>query len=46
MDFRKQKEVCDKYNAPFMEVLPSLKVGISLNVKDGVYPINGLRFPQ
>jgi hypothetical protein len=45
MDFKKQKQLCDKYGASFLEVPAHLKLGISLNVKDGVYPINGLRHP-
>jgi hypothetical protein len=40
-----QKEICNKYGAPFVEAPSHLRVGISLNVKDGIYPINGLRHP-
>lgn len=44
MDYNiQQKEVCKKYSSDFYEALPSLKVGISLNVKEGLLPINGLR---
>lgn len=46
MDYSiQQKEVCKKYDSAFYEAPPTLKVGISLNVKEGVLPINGLRHP-
>src|SRR5258705_3337297 len=46
MDFDKeQKKVCADYKAPFVETPSFLKVGISLKVKEGIYPINGLRHP-
>ena len=38
-----QKSICNKYEASFVESSSDLKVGISLNVKDGLMPINGLR---
>jgi hypothetical protein len=38
-----QKLICDKYGVPFIESPKYLKVGISLNVKEGTLPINGLR---
>ncbi len=40
---RIQKNVCDKYNAEFSPPKSSDKLGISLNVRDGVIPINGMR---
>jgi len=40
---KKQKEVCKKYGAKFVSSPNDLKVGISLNVRDGITPINGLR---
>ena len=44
MDFNKeQKQVCEKYNALYVESPSYLKVGIALNVKHGLQPINGLR---
>jgi hypothetical protein len=43
VDFKEQKTLCEKYDAPFMEAPLYLKVGISLNLKDGIFPINGLR---
>jgi hypothetical protein len=42
---KEQKEICDRFGAPYLEASPIFKVGISLNVKDGVMPINGLRHP-
>jgi hypothetical protein len=38
-----QMEVCNKYNSPFIEAPLDLRIGIALNVRDGIYPINGLR---
>jgi hypothetical protein len=40
-----QKNICEKYGVNFFESPPELKVGISLNVKNGLQPINGLRHP-
>jgi hypothetical protein len=46
MDFSKEKKsICEKYNAPFVETPTFLKIGIALNVKEGIQPINGLRHP-
>ena len=41
-----QKELCLKYGASFSASPENLKVGIALNVKEGLKPINGLRHPQ
>lgn len=41
-----QKIICKKYNSPFIESPNYLKVGISLNVKNGIKPLNGLRHHQ
>ena len=38
----KQKDICEKFSASYQSCDLNLKVGISLNVKDGVRPINGL----
>lgn len=38
-----QQQICKKYNANYSESLLNLKVGISLNVREGILPINGLR---
>lgn len=47
MDYNKeQRLVCEKYNAPFIESPSFLKVGVARNVKDGMWPINGLRHPM
>lgn len=44
MDFNKdQIEICKKFGAPFLEASQHLKIGISINVKEGILPINGLR---
>jgi hypothetical protein len=43
INFKEQQEICKKYNAPFVYAPLDLKVGIALNVKDGIQPINGLR---
>ena len=40
-----QKNICEKYQAMFFSTSNDLKVGISLNVKQGLQPINGLRHP-
>ncbi|WP_321809645.1 MULTISPECIES: hypothetical protein [unclassified Burkholderia] len=38
-----QREVCERFNAPFFGCDMNLKVGISRNVKEGIRPLNGLR---
>jgi hypothetical protein len=40
-----QKKICKKYGSPFFASPNLQKVGISANVRDGVWPINGLRHP-
>ena len=46
MDYSKaQKEFCEKVGTDFFYSAPNIKVGISLNVKEGLQPINGLRHP-
>lgn len=40
-----QKEVCEKYGVAHYPSLPNLKVGVALNVREGLTPINGLRHP-
>jgi hypothetical protein len=39
----KQREICSKFGAAFYGCDCDLKVGISLNVRNGIMPINGLR---
>lgn len=38
-----QQSICNKYGADFLSAHDDLKVGISLNVRSGTLPINGLR---
>jgi hypothetical protein len=40
-----QKELCKRYGAPYWPSPDFLKVGIALNVRNGLQPINGLRHP-
>ena len=40
-----QKEVCEKHGVLHCPSPSGLKVGIALNVRDGIVPINGLRHP-
>ena len=42
---QEQVEVCKKLGLPLIETPDDFKVGISLNIFDNVYPINGLRHP-
>jgi hypothetical protein len=41
-----QKQICDKYDAIFSPPEPGTKIGIALNVQEGLLPINGLRHPE
>lgn len=40
-----QREICHKYEAEYLPAPSSLKAGVSINVREGVLPINGLRHP-
>lgn len=40
-----QKEICSRYGVLGAASPSHLKIGITLNVKEGVLPINGLRHP-
>lgn len=42
---RQQKDLCVRYGSPFVGSPLALKVGIAVNVKSGLLPINGLRNP-
>ncbi|MNF84421.1 hypothetical protein D3C84_667820 [compost metagenome] len=42
---RAQREICKKYGAVYCAALSDMKVGVSLNVRSGALPINGLRHP-
>ena len=44
-NYEQQREICVKYNAQYFETPENLKVGISINVREGIRPINGLRHP-
>jgi hypothetical protein len=39
-------EICKKYSSEYFPTPGHLKIGISRNVKDHIFPINGLRHPQ
>jgi hypothetical protein len=39
------QDLCKKYNAPWVASPEHLKVGIALNVRSGLQPLNGLRHP-
>ncbi len=41
-----QKNICKKYNTDFEASPSNFKIGVSLNVKNGIRPINGLRHPK
>lgn len=38
-----QRLLCKKYAADFQPVVSGMKVGVALNIKDKLVPINGLR---
>ena len=40
-----QRDLCERFRAPFLPVTGGQKLGISENVRAGVLPINGLRHP-
>tara|TARA_B110001452_G_C15179037_1_gene409570 strand:- start:366 stop:716 length:351 start_codon:yes stop_codon:yes gene_type:complete len=40
-----RRNICNKFKASYLESPDQCKVGISLNVKDNIVPINGLRHP-
>lgn len=44
-DEEKQKDTCDRHGAEFIPAPRHLKVGIARNVREGIFPINGLRHP-
>ncbi|MFA9215096.1 MAG: hypothetical protein ACEQSR_14860 [Candidatus Methylacidiphilales bacterium] len=45
MNNRSQLEICEKYSVSFFSSPEEFVVGVSLNVKSGLFPINGLRHP-
>lgn len=40
-----QKKICEKYGVDYFPAPPDMKIGIALNVREGLMPINGLRHP-
>jgi hypothetical protein len=40
-----QKEICRKHGAAYHPAPSAFKVGIALNVRGGLMPLNGLRHP-
>jgi hypothetical protein len=42
---RLEKQVCAKYGLPHFPSPAHLRVGIALNVREGLLPLNGLRHP-
>jgi hypothetical protein len=40
-----QRKICKKYGVEFFASPNNMRLGISLNVKYGIFPINGLRHP-
>ncbi len=44
-DRLQQQSLCGRYRAEYSPVTNDMKVGIARNVKDGVFPIHGLRHP-
>ncbi len=42
---QEQKKISNKNGFEWVATLDSMKVGINKNVKDGIFPINGLRHP-
>ena len=40
-----QRELCNQYSARYVESPIEMKVGVSLSVRRGEYPVHGLRRP-
>lgn len=40
-----QRRLCTRHGVPWVPSPDNLKVGIALNVRDGLQPLNGLRHP-
>jgi hypothetical protein len=38
-----QRSICKKYGAEYMAVTDKMKLGIAVNAREGIQPINGLR---
>ena len=41
----RQRQICKKHNVEFCPAPPDSKLGIALNVREGLVPIHGLRHP-
>jgi hypothetical protein len=39
----KQRTICERYGAPWLESPENLKVGVAANVRTGLRPLNGFR---
>jgi hypothetical protein len=42
---KEQIKICEQYDVTCQPCLPGMKVGVAVNVRDGIFPINGLRHP-
>jgi hypothetical protein len=42
---KKQREVCEKYAAPYVSVDMNLSLGLARNAREAKLPLNGLRHP-
>ena len=42
---KEQQEVCLKFQMNFVDSPKNFKIGISKNIKESIFPINGLRHP-
>lgn len=40
-----QRSLCRRYDTPYCPTLEGTKLGIILNIKENIIPINGLRHP-
>src|SRR5438309_27349 len=41
-----QKKICNKYHVSFVSSPSELKIGIAKNIRENIYPLNGLRHKQ
>jgi hypothetical protein len=41
-----QKELCERFGSRYVPPSPGSIVGISMNVRSGLLPLNGLRHPE
>jgi hypothetical protein len=45
MNTSEQAKVCSKFNADYEPIEPDSKLGVAMNVRSDLRPINGLRHP-